>query len=417
MQNYLKKTLKNGVKLYLYPDPKMQRFYVDYSVNYGSSGKYYKFYYNNKLVEVLPGIAHFLEHMLGEHSKYGNMYKIFSDKKYQKNGITYGELTRFYFCGLNDIKESIKILINTIDDPVFTKEDVEKTKPAIIEETKLSLNNKYRKSVALCSKNLYKNVEMEHESLSQIGTAETTRAIDYDTLKLCYDAFYYDENKTLLIAGNFNPDEMTKYVESIYQELKPHPNKMKPFNYHNLDKVKKPFDVIYENVSEKLVTIGFKQINKLNLPRREIATYINYLFYTKLLEETDFVDNLKKDRIIAYIGAKWYTFFDDKHFNILIGASVKDYDEYLSRLFKELKINNFKEEDFNRYMKSKIADEAGKIDYKYEVFDGFKVSLPYTEDFSEIEFFKTLTFKKFLKFYQTLTFDNYTIALVEDKNN
>ena len=78
-----------------------------------------------KVVEVLPGIAHFLEHMLGEHSKYGNMYKIFSDKKYQKNGITYGELTRFYFCGLNDIKESIKILINTIDDPVFTKEDVE----------------------------------------------------------------------------------------------------------------------------------------------------------------------------------------------------------------------------------------------------------------------------------------------------
>ena len=417
MKNYLKRTLKNGVKLYLYPDKDLQKFYVDYSVNYGSGGEYSKFYYKNKLVKVLPGVAHFIEHLIGEHSKYGNIYEIFNKRKYQRNGVTYSNLTRYYFCGVKDIKDSIKILINAIDDPVFTKEDIIETRNAIIEETKRTLNNKYAKSPSLCFRNMYKSLDLYDETLSSIGDEHTTKAITYKMLKTCYDAFYYDKNKTLLIAGNFDPDEMTEYVESIYEKLKPHKKNMRPYYYPNKDEVKKTYDELYEKISEDMVTIGFKEHNSLKLTRRELATYIEFIFFTKFYEESYFVDKLKTQNIIAYIDYCSRKFLNKNHYSILITASVKDYDKYLDFLLKEIKTINFKEAEFKLFIKGRIASEAGKIDYKYDAFNSFKVDLPYTEDFSEVEFYKTLTFEKFLEFYNTLLFDNYTIARVRDKNN
>ena len=70
----LKKILENGVTLHLYKNPNMKKMIVNYGVLYGSNGCYYNFYLNNKLHHVLPGCAHFLEHLLGEHSKYGSMF-------------------------------------------------------------------------------------------------------------------------------------------------------------------------------------------------------------------------------------------------------------------------------------------------------------------------------------------------------
>ena len=409
MRNYIKKVLKNGVKLYLYIDPNMRKTYVDYGINYGSNGKYYKFYYQNKLYEVLPGCAHFLEHMLGEHSKYGNLYRIFSEKKYSVNATTYLDVTRFYFCGTEDILESIKMLINAVDNPVFTEEDINETRHAIIEETKRTLNNKYSLNMTLSIHNLFKDLNIFDETLCSIGNEETTKKLDYQMLKLCYDAFYYDKNKSLLIAGNFDEEKMTKYVESIYDELKPHQKEVKLYKY-NLDKIKNKEEIRYLNVSENLVSIAFKENIKGYL-KKEIMMYTRFIFYSKLLKETKFNEKLVKNNIISYIGSKWIINIDDNNFIIEIGASVKNIKVYLNKLIKELKNNNFKKQDFELFKKTIIADEAGKIDYKYSVFNSFQNEREYTDDFDEIEFFKSLSFDKFLEFYNKLNFDDYSVAI------
>ena len=203
-RNYIKKTLKNGVKLYLYPDKKMKQYYVDYMIDYGSSGKWFDFFLDDKLHHVLPGCAHFLEHMLGEHSKYGDFYSYLETKKYFKNAETGFDITHYFFRGTEDVLESIKRIIHIVDDPVFTKKDVEETKHAIIEETKRAQNNKIRCLLGVMERNLYKNLNLYTETLATIGNEQTTKDITYEMLKTCYDAFYYDENKTLLIAGPFD---------------------------------------------------------------------------------------------------------------------------------------------------------------------------------------------------------------------
>ena len=112
--NYIKKTLSNGVKLYLFLDKNMKQYYVDYIVNYGSSGKWYDFYLDNKHYHVLPGCAHFLEHLLGEHSKYGNYYEKLVSKKYFSNATTAPNITHYYFRGIDDILKSIEEIINVV---------------------------------------------------------------------------------------------------------------------------------------------------------------------------------------------------------------------------------------------------------------------------------------------------------------
>ena len=77
--NYIEKRLSNGLKVYFFKDKTLKRNFVSYSIKFGSNGFYRKFIYDNKEYTVKPGLAHFLEHTLIEHSKYGNMMHNFSD--------------------------------------------------------------------------------------------------------------------------------------------------------------------------------------------------------------------------------------------------------------------------------------------------------------------------------------------------
>ncbi|MBR1413899.1 MAG: insulinase family protein [Bacilli bacterium] len=410
--NYIKKTLKNGVKLYLYIDKNMTQTYVDYMVDYGHNGKFFKFYYQDKLYEVLPGCAHFLEHMLGEHSKYGNIYKYFTTKKYQRNATTSIDVTHYYFLGVEDIKDSIEKLINVVDNPVFTKEDVLETKPAIIEETKRGLNNAEAISSNLSRYNLYKDLDILDSSLSYIGNEETTKSLDYETLKLCYDAFYYDENKTLLIAGNFDEDDMTEYVESVYDGLKPHKKEVRLYEYR-LDKKKKEKEIRYMATNDDLVSISFKQCNN-GFSKKEIVYFLGYLYGIKYGADKEFTKELKRDNIITSMDGCNHLNISDNDFFITIYCTAKNSDEAISKIIEKIKLNDFDEKDFELYFRVQLAHNILVYDNKYQELMRFVYNKYYTDDFNDIDFIKNITFTRFMEFYNSLKFDDYSIGLVRD---
>ncbi|MDE6141885.1 MAG: insulinase family protein, partial [Bacilli bacterium] len=295
--NYIKKTLSNGVKLYLYLDKNMKKYYVDYGVNYGSNGKWHKFYFDDEYYEVPPGCAHFLEHMLGEHSKYGNFYNYMSSKKYQINAATYYNVTHFYFQGTEDIYDCIEKLINVIDNPIFNDDDIAHSKRAIAEETKRVLNNRIRMGCAILGHNIYKDLNLFDETYCTIGNEETTNKLDYKTLKTCYDAFYYDENKTLIIAGNFDEDELTNFLEETYSKLSPHPKRLREFSYKALHQKKKDEQIYYMTTKDDFFSMGFKQEND-KFSRKEVFYLLAFLSDIKFSSETPFIKKLKKEDIL-----------------------------------------------------------------------------------------------------------------------
>ena len=53
-------TLDNGITVYMYPTKKTKNFYLSISVKYGACVEKYKV--GNKVFDIIPGSAHFLEH-------------------------------------------------------------------------------------------------------------------------------------------------------------------------------------------------------------------------------------------------------------------------------------------------------------------------------------------------------------------
>ena len=412
MHNFIKRTLSNGVKLYLYLDKNMKKSFVSYGVRYGTSGEYSQFYLDGVYYHVLPGCAHFLEHMLGEHSKYGNLYKRFTNKKYIASASTSLKSTNYFFIGIDDILESIKELITAIDEPVFTSEDIIKTSEAIIQETKMARDNKNMVAFSIICRNLYKNVELYDESLSPIGNEESTKSLDYNMLKACYDAFYSDDNKILVIGGNFEEEKIVKYIENIYNNISKHENKRKNYQYLK-DGIRKEFQVEYMPTNDDYLLIGFKN-NIDGFSPKEVNYFIDYLLDSKFRDDTIFIENLKDKNIISNLESKSFEFLLND-IVYCIGVSIKNYEKAIRTIKKEISLGNFTKEYFELFKRKKIAEQAMGIDNKYENLKSFFLHrIDYTDDFNDISFIRNLSFDRFLEFYKKLNFDNYTVALIKN---
>lgn len=406
--------LSNGVKLYLYPSDKLKRFYVKYVINYGSDGKWFNFKYKNKKYTVEPGVAHFLEHLLGEHSKNGNIYTNFSKKNYGRNGVTTYNKTFYYFEGIRNIKKSIKELIEAVDIPVFTKEDVEHSRKAILEECKIDKNDYFYTMCGLLDRNIYNSYEKIHKSLSVIGNPETTNKIDYDMLKLCYDAFYYDENKYLLIAGNFDENKMIKFVESIYENIPKHEKKVKEISYDLLP-VRKRKEVIKMNITNPYVGLTFKEELPLNYDKTLIQAYLMIYLYAKFSFSNKFINKLLDKKIIE----KKISDECSRNENILLftfKAYTKHKDKYIKELIKELKKNDITKKKFDLFKKAIISDIAFGRDNLYNDFKEFQDIIDYDYLVDELIFIKNLNYKDFIKFTRVLKFDNYIEVVIEPNN-
>ena len=205
------KTLKNGIRVYFYKSSMLKHTFVSYNVEYGSSGYYDKFYYKDKPYHVKPAMAHFLEHLLIEKSHLGNMHINFNSRNYESNGLTYSDLTSFYFIGYDtkeNILTSIKELILMVDKPNFTYENVEEVKNAIIEELNIKEDNKYQLALANNRHNTFVSFDEVPVNNNVLGSVKTTKEITLEDVKTCYDAYYYDENKFLVIGGDVDIPEV-----------------------------------------------------------------------------------------------------------------------------------------------------------------------------------------------------------------
>ena len=84
MENNLEKlTLENGMKIYLYKDSTKHSTFVNFITKYG--GFYNDFKIDDKEYNIPNGMAHFIEHLLIETSKYGNLIHVLGEKQMSTN--------------------------------------------------------------------------------------------------------------------------------------------------------------------------------------------------------------------------------------------------------------------------------------------------------------------------------------------
>ncbi len=414
-KDFTKHTLSNGIDVYLYRDKNLKRMVASYNVFYGFDGFYNNFTYEGKMREVPYAMAHFLEHTLIEKSRFGNMLLNFKDLNYDFNGSTYPDITSYYFVGIKDTLESLKKLILMVDKPVFTEEDVEDVKSAILEEVAKNDNEPYKIGHNLNKRNLYSSFEKIAKSNNSLGSIESTKSITYENAKLCYDAFYNDENKFLCIGGSFEIDEMIDYLESIYKEIEYHPNRLELESFEE-DDIRNGYEEIELPISENFCIISYKMKNVFKESKLFINLALNIFFRLKFGNETEFVSELiKKGIVIGGIGGGASLYRDDIIFTFC--ADVKDKDRFIRAIEDELKNPQIDESLFELIKKTLKVNELNKLDYIYRAILRFPIDINYSDKLYDMDVLDKCNIEKLKSIIGRLDFNKKTVTLLKKKAN
>lgn len=181
------------------------------------------------------GFAHFFEHMLFQNSENvgkGVFFKKIDDLGGTFNGGTWSDGTVYYEVVPKDALEKILwmesdrmgFLINTVTQGALDRE-----KDIVINEKRQRVDNQpYGHADFVLDQNLF---PASHPySWQVIGSMDDLRSATLDDVREFYEKYYGVNNATMVIAGDFDSDEVKKLVEKYFGEFKPRtkPETLKP---------------------------------------------------------------------------------------------------------------------------------------------------------------------------------------------
>jgi zinc protease len=213
--NYTKIELENGLDVVFHVDKSDPVVAVELMVHVGSARE----------IERRTGFAHLFEHLLFLESE--NLGKGGLDKMSARiggsgaNGSTSRDRTNYLQTvpkdGLEKMiwAEADKLgwFINTVTDPVLAKE-----KQVVKNEKRQSSDNRpYGHNQYVIGKNLYPK---EHPYNWQvIGSLEDLQNATLEDVKTFFKKWYVPNNATLVLSGDINIEEATKWVHKYFDEI------------------------------------------------------------------------------------------------------------------------------------------------------------------------------------------------------
>ncbi|MCE4957229.1 EF-P 5-aminopentanol modification-associated protein YfmH [Macrococcoides caseolyticum] len=322
--------LNNGMQLFIIPKKGFQKSYVTMTAKYGSIHN--DFIANDGTEIHMPkGIAHFLEHKMFE-KEHGDMFNAFSEHGSSANAFTSYDRTSYLFTTVESLQENIKLLVDMLQTPWFTKESVAKEVGIIAEEIKMYQDQpNYR----LYYQTLQAMYHVHPVRVDIAGTVDSIQEITHETLYTCYNTFYHPENMVMFIVGNVEPYAIKDYINTI---IKPYdtftPVALLPFE--EPDTIKQPEVKALDNVQMDKIMLGIKTDNYKSADNL-ILTELKMLFALDLLfgEQTDFYQSLLKDHLID--DSFGFNFTIEPTFShMFIAGASKDVDRLKQRLISQL---------------------------------------------------------------------------------
>ncbi len=281
---------KSGCTICLYPMPGFSSAYAIFGTKYGSVDTTFKTVNDDDYITVPEGIAHYLEHKLFENDEC-DAFELYSKTGASANAFTSFDCTAYLFSCTQQFGENLKILINLVQEPYFTDENVEKERGIITQEIKMYLDDPGTRVFYNCLGGIYHN---NPARIDIAGTVESIQKIDKDLLYRCYNTFYNLNNMVLSIAGNFDPDEAL----SICDEF------LKCNEDPKLDVIvpEEPYAVREKRVVQKLTcAIPLFQLGfKTPYPKDMIKDYLtfNIMLETALGSTSEFYSRLYDEGLI-----------------------------------------------------------------------------------------------------------------------
>ena len=201
--------LDNGLDVYILPKHGFSKSYATFTTKYGSIDNHFQIP-GKDTVKVPDGIAHFLEHKMFEEED-GDVFNKFANFGASANAFTSFDRTAYLFSSTGHVKENLTTLLDFVQNPYFTYENVEKEKGIIGQEINMYNDNADWRVYFGLIENMYHNHPVK---IDIAGTIPSITEITKEMLYTCYETFYHPSNMLLFIVGAVDPDEMINTVRS-----------------------------------------------------------------------------------------------------------------------------------------------------------------------------------------------------------
>lgn len=325
----LKYVHKSGVTVIMLPMEGYSTALAQFSVRFGSQDN--SFSVNGGEFNKIPdGTAHYLEHKLFE-SEEKDAFSMFAQTGAFCNAATSFDYTSYYFgCG-NNFSKNLEILLNFVQEPYFTPQNVEKERGIIAQEITM-----YRDNPSwLMFMNLLQGLYSKNPVRNDIaGTVESISEITDKILYNCYNAFYNPANMILCAAGNFDPDDVVRLCESKLKDRK-------PLNVQT-EKYDEPLNVHQKRtelvmpVAKPMFEIAFKRSDISGTAQYEDYIYYNILFDMIFGSVSDFFTRMRENGSLNEEFSDG-VFFGRGHLFPFARGESSDPDFVLSEMQEELR--------------------------------------------------------------------------------
>lgn len=401
--------LNNGLTIYFLCDNTKHITLANLIVKFGGIDDKYKI--NSKTKKIRPGTAHFLEHVVLESTKQGDLMTLFGSKGIRSNGLTTLERTEFYIDTVNDFNENLNILIKGIHSPIFNEEKINDIRNPILEEKRKNLDNKYSNLYNANATTYLNNKKFK----SILGSTSDIKNINIKDLNQAFKAFYRPSNEILVISGNFNKNKVLKVIKTAYEELNFDNTTFERIKAPKQDKVNKKEIVIKDNtnIGRTIITFKINTNTLINYDKLILDTYIYSFARMNFGVTSELNKKLIKDNII--IGnLVFMTSIIDGYFILKIEANTNKKREFTKNVLNYIKNKNyiFDKELFNLYQKSYIIDLIVRNDNIYNMLEPFIQNLIFFnyEGIDTIKDIENMTFKEFKNKILSLNLNNYSIT-------
>jgi predicted Zn-dependent peptidase len=347
--------LSNGLDVYILPKKGFQRTYATFSAHYGSIDNHFQ-REGGSAVQVPSGIAHFLEHKLFAEPD-ADVFSLFSQKGASVNAFTTFDRTTYLFSATEQIGKNLETLLDFVQHPYFTDENVRKEQGIIEQEIRMYQDNPDWLVYMRLIKALY---HVHPVRIDIAGTIDSIREISKELLYECYRTFYHPENMLLFIVGGVDPEEMLQLVRDNQAEKSFSPlGTVKRFSAEEPAHIHEKKTVSHLPVSMPKCMFGFKE-KRVQLSGRELLARE---CETKLMLELIFGSGsplyqaLYDEQLITDQFAFDFQCHPQFAFSV-IGGETKDPEQLIARVLssvEKIKQTGLDAEQFERIRKKKIG--------------------------------------------------------------
>lgn len=404
--------LDNGLRIFLYKDERRHSTFFTYITL--CSGRSKDFILDGKKYHLNDGLAHILEHYIVECNDKGNFLKDLGKMQMNTNAQTGEVSTEYYFQTVENVDVGIRTILDAVNNVSFSNEKLNKLKKPILQEVRDRMDNRFYHLGRMIMKDVFGETDFLDVGGNICDIENTTK----DEIEALYKAFYRTDNQIIVVAGNFDKENVINIIKEYFNHLDKKKHEVKIIKNKYIDAVSKKKDILefptpreYKEIAFKVNCSKFSNKEKLDLDFFISCFFNNFFgvtspFYKEMIDK-----NIITDRMNC--GMKRV----DDYLLLTIGNYTADGDVLSHEILNRIKeMNSFSLNNFNLDKKACIMELILRDENIFKMISPFITNVidfdyPYLDKTDDIY---NLTFDYYVSTIKNLDFNNYTEISIKD---